>query len=268
MDKRFSRHRRGRTPSNDANPIHEKATPMNETDLFVDELWLQRKRGALFKDLTHQRFGRWFVLTALEQSRWLCLCDCNNLRSVLTHTLMSGTSQSCGCLQIESVKALRKRPAACSQKTYRAHYSLLQRCLNPECPAYPGYGGRNPPVTVCQRWQESLDNFFEDMGEPPTEFHSIDRIDNALGYCKENCRWATRLEQERNKTVTIFITAFGDRRCMSEWSELCGLAAGTISRRLSVGVSPEDALTMPSKSPRCKMHLKPNWLQEYVAKRN
>jgi hypothetical protein len=80
------------------------------------------------------------------------------------------------------------------------------------------------------------------MGEPTSEKHSIDRIDNKKGYFKKNCRWATRKEQQRNRDYCVFLTIEGKRLHLFEWAELVGKKPATIRGRIKRGVSPREAV--------------------------
>ena len=80
---------------------------------------------------------------------------------------------------------------------YSAWTALKQRCLNTKDKAYPAYGGRG--ITVSEDWVNSFENFYRDMGPKPNASLSLDRIDNDKGYSAENCRWADKATQTKNR---------------------------------------------------------------------
>lgn len=86
-------------------------------------------------------------------------------------------------------------------------------------------------ITVCDRWK-SFENFYADMGEPPTPKHSIDRINNNGPYSPENCRWASVKEQQNNKRNNRFITFSGDTKTIAQWSEFTGIPYSQLSMRI------------------------------------
>lgn len=80
--------------------------------------------------------------------------------------------------------------------TYNTWRGMKLRCGNPNREDYKDYGGRG--ITVCDRWKNSFIAFLEDMGPRPPGM-TLDRKDVNGPYCKDNCKWATKEEQEANK---------------------------------------------------------------------
>lgn len=122
---------------------------------------------------------------------------------------------------------------------YRAWVAMKTRCYNPESAGYPGYGGKG--VTVCDEWRTSYSKFLADMGRKPTPEHTVDRIDGSKGYSKENCRWANRSEQSRNRAMCT-ISFDGKTQTIGDWAKEIGLTVKTIRERRKKGLPMEDVL--------------------------
>ena len=142
------------------------------------------------------------------------------------------------CSKKKARNAYARRPERSIWKNMRA------RCSDPKHAAYANYGGRG--ITVCQRW-ESFDSFLADMGPRP-EGMTIERLDPDKDYSPENCIWASRKVQSRNRRDNRRITFGGRTLCLVEWSEETGIPAKTIRRRLKDGWTLERALTTSSSA--------------------
>lgn len=130
---------------------------------------------------------------------------------------------------------------------YTTWCGINQRCNNPTNPDYKNYGGRG--ITVADEWCTGYGyvQFLKDMGRKPSMAHSIDRIDYNGPYSKENCRWATRTEQNRNKRSNVLVTIDGETQPLSYWTEKSGIAYNTARQRIDAGWDKVRAVQEPVK---------------------
>lgn len=189
--------------------------------------------GGRAEDLRGRNFGRLVVLDRHtvhvgKRVGWVCRCRCGVEKTIRADLLTRGLVTSCGCYRIELMSALGRanlRHGKCGSKVYRTWVGMMERChWTPE----EHYGDRG--ITVCKRWHR-FENFYADMGDPPTASHSIDRRNNDRGYSRSNCKWSTRVEQARNKRGTRFVTIDAVTRAFPEWCEVSGVKPDTARTR-------------------------------------
>lgn len=193
-----------------------------------------------FVNLTGLRINRLTVMLFSgkkgRSSMWLCRCDCGNEITVQAGNIRNSGTKSCGCLRKENTTTHGMRKTT----EYGSWSHAKSRCTNPTDKAYKNYGGRG--ITICDRWLESFENFLEDMGLKPSPKHSIDRIDNELGYSKENCRWATAKEQGRNTRANRMVDYQGVKMSLVEAAEKSGIEYNRLKGRLRIGWDIKDVL--------------------------
>lgn len=178
-------------------------------------------------------------------ARYACQCDCGHALIVRGVSLQSGATTSCGCFHREKVGAAnRTHGMSGATPEYRAWAHMLRRCYTPTTREYRHYGGRG--IKVCDRWRESFENFYADMGPRPTADHSIDRIDNDGDYEPKNCRWTTAGVQARNTRKNVNLTFNGKTQTISEWTRELGFERETLRYRIAKGWPVDLALTTPA----------------------
>lgn len=147
-----------------------------------------------FKDLKGLKFNRLKVMEYLGKSMWKVECDCGSIKAVKGSYITSGRTKSCGCYIKEVLKEVNKKHGLHGTKIYTSWRGMKERCTNPKHKNYKTYS----KLGIQESWLEFL-NFYEDMKDSYEEGLEIERINNELGYSKENCKWATRKEQTLNK---------------------------------------------------------------------
>jgi len=208
-----------------------------------------------FNDLSSQVFGRLTVVRVSPnryQNRrmlYVCLCSCGSPEfEVLAQSLRDGNTRSCGCLALEATVRMgknREKHGLCQTPEYKTWGRIVARCCNPKSLSYPYYGGRG--ISICPTWRENPEKFIEDMGPRP-EGGSLDRIDVNGNYARDNCRWATKLEQAQNKRNNVYLTYNGETKVKAEWLRSLGISGAAFNNRLKSGWTLEEALSAPQGS--------------------
>lgn len=177
-------------------------------------------------DLSGKRFGRWLVLhkdmDRLDHkgvhSYYICQCDCGSIHSVSAYGLTRGTSKSCGCMRKERMFNYNYKHGLSRTGIYRILRCMKERCYSPKHSSYKRYGGRG--IGICDEWRNNPESFVSWALESGYKKGlTIDRIDVNSDYSPQNCRWATRKEQVRNRTNTVFVVIDGIRYALSEFCE-------------------------------------------------
>jgi len=163
-----------------------------------------------------------------------CVCSCGSEVLVKVYKLLNGNNKSCGCLKTcgdshRTHGQSNSRLHGYKSRTYGIWQALKDRCLNPNNARWHQYGGRG--ISVCELWRDSYEAFVFDMGEAPVGC-SIDRIDVNGAYCKTNCRWATAIEQSRNKRNSVCYMIDNEVRTVNDWAKHWGVWWNQAKKRL------------------------------------
>lgn len=206
------------------------------------------------EDISGRRYGMLTVLgfshISGERSRhyhWDCQCDCGKFSKVDGGNLKNGNSASCGCERERRFRKSRLKhghtSGGASSVEFSAWSGMKQRCNDPNHKSFAHYGGRG--ISVCARWSD-FSNFLADMGPRPSPQHSVDRKDVNGNYSPENCMWATRSQQARNRRDQVNVLIDGSSVSLADYCEEKVLPYNTIWQRIKkLGWSPDRALSTP-----------------------
>lgn len=201
------------------------------------------------EDLTGKVFNRLKVISFAGKNKhrqlmWLCVCECGKEKIVRALCLRNGATQSCGCARSDISKKMLTTHGMRHTRIYNIWAGMKVRC-NPRREhrwkhIYAGKG-----ITYAAEW-ETFEGFYKDMGEGYSDELTLDRIDSALGYCKENCRWVTMREQNYNKCNNVLIEHDGILAPAAKHAMNHGISRSTFhTRRYVLGWSIDDALHRP-----------------------
>jgi hypothetical protein len=165
-----------------------------------------------------KRFGMLVALAHIprpyrEGKYWLYRCDCGGLKVALRTNVNHGDIKCCGCIRHWTKHGASAKDSMSSE--YSVWTSMRGRCKDTKSEAV-ARRYHNRGIRVCRRW-DSFENFLKDMGPKPSPKHTIERKNNDRGYCPSNCRWATQMEQNRNKCTNVFVSAFGESKVAADW---------------------------------------------------
>ena len=180
------------------------------------------------------KFNSWTFSGVFSGRLWLCFCSCGRQAWVHACHVRSGASKSChGKSQASH--------GATGSKAYRAWTTIKQRCLNKKHASYGSYGARG--VNLHPDWVKDFPAFAAHLGAPPSETHTVERLDNSKGYEPGNVVWATPKEQARNRKSNRWLTIDGVEACIVDWCAFTGINPSTAHNRMRLyGCTPEQAV--------------------------
>ena len=206
--------------------------------VFLDPTKPKRK----FKDLTGMKFHYLTVIRWAGRDQWrthyyFCACDCGGSITTTARLLKEGRSKGCECCSRErhTKHGMVKTPE------YLAWVEMKRRCTKYNRSTAHRYIGRG--ISVCNRWANSFENFFSDLGFKPTPKHSLERLDNDGRYEPGNVVWATIEQQVFNRCTTRRVTFNGKTLSLAGWAREVGMKhRAVLYFRLKKGWSIEKAL--------------------------
>lgn len=171
----------------------------------------------------------------------LLLCDCGKQFVRPLNMVKNVREPSCGCVRPLSGRhkiTHGAKKGGYKEPEYSSWSGAKRRCTATQDAAYHYYGGRG--IKFCDRWMNSYQNFIEDMGKKPDPTYTLDRIDCDGDYSPENCRWASKVTQGRNRRNVVWIEVAGQKVTAKGFMELTLLSEFKIRDFLKKGMTGDE----------------------------
>jgi hypothetical protein len=168
--------------------------------------------------------------------------------------LSEGRVKSCGCFQAENRLTACRTHGYSGTPEYAAWAKARERCYNVKDRGYKTYGARG--IVMCDKWRSDFAAFIADMGPKPGPEYSLDRINNDGPYSPDNCRWASRHQQMRNTTKTVWLTdSSGHTMIQADWARHLGVNPMSLVYRRKMGWPEHEIISKPPRRPSQKQQL-------------
>ena len=180
------------------------------------------------------------------------MCECGGMTHVITHDLKTGHTRSCGCAKRIATSKRNTTHGLSNVPEYKVWKSILNRTENKNEPAYRRYGARG--IVMCDAWKDDFGKFYAYMGQRPSAQHSVERINNDVGYEPGNVVWALPKDQANNRSSNINVEFNGKVRTVQQWCDdlNLGIAYGTVMSRIKRGWPTDRAFYQPVDTRRVR----------------
>lgn len=222
---------------------------------------------ARVKDMSGQRFGRLVVRSFAgigedHTALWNCVCDCGNETVVRGYSLRRGHTQSCGCFNGYAASVRNSTHGETKTRLYKCWQGMKSRCYYERNIAYDRYGGRG--IQVCDEWRDDFEAFRDwALKNGYSDELTLDRIDTNGHYEPSNCRWATMVEQNRNRRDNVIVEHDGEIQTEAEWAAKVGISKSSMSKRLQRW-KVSDAVTQASRGIKVEHNGEEKSLKEWA----
>lgn len=207
------------------------------------------------EDLVDKQFNGLIVRERAENigghPAWLAECIyCGTKKAYREQALTSLKQKSCGCMQRELQIEAHTTHGKSRSRVYGIWRGMIKRCTNPKHNGFENYGGRG--IKVCERWR-IFSNFYSDMGDPPTEYHTLERLNNDGNYDPKNCEWSTRSRSARNRRVTTRLNVEGKSVALEDIADAVGVSSKVLRYHLAKGRTIAQAVAIFKADPQANI---------------